>query len=170
MGKHRRRRSRRGFVALPFNTSLALTTLSNGAVLSVDIFGGNFTEDFYAISADLVASIRALTPGEGPIGVGFAHSDYSDAEIAEGLAPVLLGPGNKIEQERSRRLIRRHGMFPGILAEETQGDGLPKRTTLKFLISDGFALSVWGENQSGAALTTGAVIELQGTVYGRWIV
>ncbi len=170
MAHKSRRRSRKGFVALPFNTSLALSTLSNGAVLSVDIFGGNFTEDFYAISVDMVASIRAATAGEGPIGIGFAHSDYSDAQIAEALAPVLLGPGNKIEQERARRAVRRHGMLPGLLTEETMGDGLPKRTTLKFLVSSGKALSVWGENQSGAALAGGAILELQGTAYGRWLI
>ncbi len=131
--------------------------------------GGNFVEDFYAISADLLWGIREQTPGEGPVAVGLCHGDYSTAEVKECLTANLLDPDDKIDQEHSRRLVRKSGIFPGLLSEETLALGQMIRTKLRFMIRDGKSLKFYGYNKSGAALTTGTIIEVIGTLYGRWV-
>ncbi len=108
----KRSRNSKNFVAIPISGTPALTTLGNQAVLLDDVFGGNLTEDFYAISVDISAQIINLTAGEGdPIVSGFAHGDYAASEVVENLDVVFLGPGNKIQQEQSRRLVRKTGMY-----------------------------------------------------------
>ncbi len=172
------RKGRKGFVAIPIDGTLSLSTLGNDTVLTVDVFGGNLTEDFYAISADLSSQIIALTAGEGdPTQCGWAHGDYSVTEIKEGLEVELLGPGNKIQQEQSRRLIRRIGMFVGnflgthvVMKLQGRSGEAMVRTKLKFVINSGKSLNLWVHNKSGSALTTGASLRFSGTVYGRWLI
>ncbi len=172
----KRSRSSKNFAAIPFDSNLALVTLANDALLSTDVFPGVLTEDFYALSADINASIEGLTAGEGdPMFGGFAHGDYSDAEIEENLEVSFLGPGDKIAQERARRLVRKTGMFAPPTTASTvmrlfgpSGSG-QIRTKLKFVINSNKNLSFWIINKSGTALTTGAGLRFQGTVYGRWI-
>ncbi len=175
--KPRRKRSNKNFAALPINGTLALSTLGSAVVLVGDLFLGNLTEDFYAISTDLSAEITALTAGEGePMFCGFAHGDYSVANIKEHLEVKLLGPGNKIEQEQTRRLIRKAGSFSGDGTNTQTNMRLGGRTgeanirtKLKFVIQSGKTLNLYVYNFSGAALTTGATLRWTGTVYGRWI-
>ncbi len=175
MAKHTGRRNK-NFVAIPIQGSLNLLTLGNEVVLSTDLFPGALTEDFYAISADISAEIINLTAGEGdPMHCGIAHGDYTDAEIEENLEVSFLGPGNKISQERARRLVRKTGILVAETEAQTKlqlkgktGDGLI-RTKLKFVVQSGQNLSLWVWNQSGSALQTGSSIRFFGTVYGRWI-
>ncbi len=173
--KKSRKRSRnsKNFVALPVQGSVALGVLASAKVLSANLPAGNFTEDLYAISADIEVAVRGLTGGEGfPSSWGLAHSDYSDVEIEENLEVALLGPGTKIEQERLRRLVRKGGQFK--YADDANEGLIPldrsHRVPLKFVINDGFSLDIYYYNRSGAALTTGAFMEWNGTIYGRWIV
>ncbi len=178
LGLAKRRRSRsRGFVAIPFSGSFVLSTLGSDAVVIGDLFGGNLTEDFYAISMDIDAEILNITAGEGnPSMLGIAHSDYTAAEIAENLNVTLLGPGTKIEQERSRRLVRKGATFHGnelnthtsMKASGKFGPG-PQRMKIKFVIQNGKTLDVFVYNKSGAVYTTGATCKFWGTIYGRWI-
>ncbi len=177
MAKHSRRRSSKSFVAIPVDVSITIGALTSKAVAIADLMGGNLTEDFYAISSDIQAEINNLTAGEGdPSMIVLAHGDYTAAEIAEHLVVKLLGPGNKLEQERQRRLVRKVGpMYGNEFESQTsmqlagrQGDGLV-RTKLKFVINSGKTLSVGFYNNSGATLTTGASVRVTGTVYGRWI-
>lgn len=175
MAKNRRRK---GIVAIPIQGSEPLLTLADQSVLTEDALGGNLTEDFYAISCDVSMSMRSLTAGEGdPMTAIFAHGDYSDSEIAEALTVKLLGPGNKIEQERQRRLVRKIGVFH---QEGDQVDtftsmnmrgkgGSPNpRVKLGFVIQSGKTLNIGVQNRSGGALTTGALYEWDGMLYGRW--
>ncbi len=151
----------------------------NNAVVSEPVLQANFTHDFYAISADLQATITGLTAGEGdPYTMGWFHGDYSNAEVAECLNVTLLGPATKLEQEFSRRLVRRTGVFqtasPTDVATEMSlrggQSGSPSiRTKLKFVVQDGKALKIYGMNRSDATLTTGAVIHFSGQIYGRWV-
>ncbi len=168
---HKRSRNSKNFAALPVQGSLALSTLADDTVLKNNIHTGLFTEDFYAISADLQVMVRNLTSGEGePSSWGLNHSDYSSPEVNENLNVSLLGPGNKIEQERSRRLVRDGGQLIHLTAED---ELIPldrsHRVKLKFVCQSGKALEIWFKNRSGSALTTGAILEWHGKVYGRWI-
>ncbi len=168
----------KGFVAIPVDASITVGALGSKSVAIGDLLGGNLTEDFYAISCDLQAEVNGLTAGEGdPSMIILAHGDYSVAEIAENLVVKLLGPGNKIEQERARRQVRKVGpMYGNDLETQVSmqlagksGPGLV-RTALKFLINSGKTLSVGFYNNSGATMTTGASVRVTGTVYGRWII
>ncbi len=159
----------KGFVAIPINASITLSTLANNTVLTGGILG-TLTEDLFVMSADLQWNIRSLTVGETPVTVGLAHGDYSVGEILEALDVSMLGPGTKIEQERARRLIRRVGVFGESSADQALADGKSIKTKCKFVIQNGKDLNAYVVNRSGEAnLTTGAIVQIFGTVYGRWI-
>lgn len=158
--------------------SKTLLTIADQAVVIEDALGGNLLEDFYAISADITMSVRSLTAGQGdPMTCIFAHGDYTAAEVQEHLEVKLLGPGNKLEQERARRLVRKIGVFHAMQGIDTSvqmnmegKDGSPNpRVKLGFVINSGKTLDIGVQNRSGGALTTGALFEWDGTLYGRWI-
>lgn len=161
------RRRRKGFVAIPFRTTLTLGTLGAATVFTNALFPA-FGEDFFAISADIGWSMRGHTAAEGPLYVGLAHGDYTEPEILENLQAELTDPDDKVAQEHSRRQVRRVGVFEGLETHETLNDGRPIRTQIKISIGDGFSLNGYAFNESGAALTTGTIIVLDGILYGRW--
>ncbi len=175
LARHRRRRaprrSRKGgrFQAIPFSVTNTLSTLGDNALISQNLLGAEFSEKFYAISVDATFSLFGGTVGEGPIGVGFAHNDLSTAEILENLNAEITDPSNIIAREQSRRPVRRTGSFSGQTANETLNDGILTRTPLKFLVGEGHGLATWAVNRSNGALTGGQIVEVQGTVYGRWV-
>ena len=152
---------------LPVNSSLSLGALVDDTVILAEI--ANLTEDFYAVGAKLNWSIRSATSGEVPITVGMAHSDYSATEIEECIDSALTGPGSKIEQERSRRLVRTVGAFVTSGADLVLDEGREIKTPLKFMIQDGHGLAFWAKNQSGGTLAGGAVLRITGHYYGRWV-
>ncbi len=173
-----RSRKSKNFVAIPFNGTLALTTIANKAVKVDDALGGALTEDLFVISSDLIGEIQGLTPGEGePSIAGFSHGDYDVTEIGENLNVTLLGPGTKIEQERARRLVRKAGSFLSGGGTNVQTnlsmigrDGSRiSRTKLNFVVQSGKTFNVWLQNLSEATFTTGAILVYSGTLYGRWI-
>ncbi len=176
VAKHRKRRSG-NFVAIPINGELTVGALANQAVVLDDILGGNLTEDLFVMSVDLQGVMIDITAGEGdPSQIGFAHGDYSATEVAENLNVILLGPASKIEQERSRRLVRKTGLLSGdgsnaFVAMTLIGKdgGRLIRTKLKFTVQNGKTINMFLFNNSGAVFTTGARFRWSGTVYGRWI-
>lgn len=169
MTKKRRGKNRRGFVAIPFDTSLALASLADDTVLSAQILAQVFAEDLYIISIDAFWGINGVTAEDGPIEVGFSHDDYTVAEINEALVVALVDPDNKISQERSRRLVRRAGLFTNNNTSEVLNDGKKIRTPMKFMVGDNHGINMWAKNKSGATIATGQVITLTGTIYGRWV-
>ncbi len=179
MAKTRARRSRnnKNFVAIPFTKELALSTLANSGVLSVAVTPG-LAEDLYVMSTDISASIRGLTAGEGdPMSCGLVHGAYDNTQIQENLQVSITGPGDKIEQEQARRLVRRSGILQAqgptgnqtILNMIGRNGSRVIRTRIGFVIQNPRTLSAWIMNRSGANLTTGASVTFDGTVYGRWI-
>jgi len=126
-------------------------------------------EEYRAISVKLRWAIRNLTPGQGPIVVGISHGDYSATEIKEWIeATGAMIRGDMIQQERNARKIRKVGIFAGELAQESLNDGKPITTKLNWHIPVGKVVTMWGYNQSGATLTTGAVVVINGTIFLRW--
>ncbi len=166
VANRKRSKRRKGFQAINFSGALALSTLADDTVLS----GGFFTlgEDFFIISMDTLCALRGLTAGEGPIHVGFAHGDLSVGEVEEALQAEVTDPDDIIARERGRRPVRPFGVFPGLNTNEALNDGVPLRKKIKLSIGDGHIPSFYAANRSGAALTTGAIIEFVGTLYGRW--
>ncbi len=169
LAKRGRRRGSR-LVVIPFSGSIALSTLANGIVIKVNFFSNAFDNEFYALSVRANWSIRTLTAGEVPIDFGYSLADYSVAEIAEKLnADEANQRLNQIAAEQARRKIRRTGIFAGPETDQTYADGQQQTSKLKFVIPDGGNLIGYARNSSGATLTTGATIQVFGTLFGRWI-
>ncbi len=168
--KRRRRSTRRkGFVAIPFTAQMSLATLADAIVIAQNLLSATFGEDIFIISIDWIASIRNLTGGEVPLSLGLAHSDLSVTELAEGLDAEVTDPDDIIAKERARRPVRRLGVFSGNVGDITLNDGRVTRTKVLLQVGDGHSLNVWIRNQSGSTLTTGAELEIGGTIFGRWM-
>ncbi len=175
--KTRQRRKRdKNFVAMPITGQVVIGALASTEVISGNVFTADLNEDLFIVSADLSGQIVSLTAGEGdPADCGFAHGDYTVAEIAEKLNVSLLGPGSKIEQEQSRRLTRKVGTFLQTVVAATTMRLFGKtgnadiRTRIGFTVQSGKNLKVYIHNRSGAVYTTGAIFRYSGTLYGKWL-
>lgn len=165
--QYRRRNSRRGGLYPKFEIANTLGTLANGALLSQDA-AGNLQEKAFLVSVKATWNRRGGTVGEGPIKVGVAHSDYSNAEIEEWIEDNTgWAEGNMISQEISSRKIRQVGVFSAETADESLNDGRPIRTKCGWQLQTGDTLTVWAHNRSGGTLTTGTVIITDGSAFLR---
>ena len=112
-----------------------------------------------------------MTLGDGPVTVGYAHSDYSVTEIKECLeAFAAIDQGDKIARERANRLVRTVGTLgAGVVAGATSydvlNDGKPVSTKLNWLINIGDSVVLFAFNESTGALTTGSFINAQGDIW-----
>ncbi len=164
-----RKRNRKGFFAMPYSASLALATLANEVVVKVNTHASSFTRDAYIISVDQYTSLHNNTTAEGPYQLGFAHGDLTVTEIKESLEAEPIDPSDIIAREHMRRPVRKMGMLPGLLASEVLNNGVVQRTRINFPIGKN-ALVFWAKNRGDTAnLTTGTLIKISGTIYGRWI-
>ncbi len=177
-GRRFQARYRKSFVTIPFSNSVVLDTLADNTVLLQDLTG-SLGEDLFWISLDISASIRGLTAGQGdPMTLIAAHGDYTSGEVLEALDVTLVDPDDKIEQERARRLVRKVGVFQqegqmddtftGLRMKGPRGGGSVIRQKTGWSIGDGHAPAIGLHNRSGAALSSGAVMEFDGNIYGRW--
>ncbi len=164
-----RRKRQVNFSVIKFDFNRTLTTLADGAVTTINLLGSNLTREAYAISCDCYWTIKGLTAGEGPLEVGFAHSDLSTTEITEALSAEPTSPGEIIEREQSSRPVRYAGMFSGIGSNEVLNNGKHMRTKLGFTLDDGQNVVMYVANVAGLALTTGGVIRGIGKLYVRWL-
>jgi len=158
MAKHGRRRRGMGrYVKGNVDEDFALGTLAaNTAILeSSDVVG----ERTRITSLDCIYALADFTQADnsGPIEVGFAHSDYSLAEIEEFLElTTSWNEGDLIDKEVSSRLIRRVGIFH----QETSGgnsvlnEGRSIKTKLNWILNAGQGLNFWCYNQGGVAVGT----------------
>ncbi len=162
LARHGKSRRRGRVIKGDVDEELPLATLGDNTLVSSDL-ANTVNEKTFILSFESTWSIQALTPGQGPIVVGIAHSDYTDGEIQEWVTNSgSWDEGNLVAQEQGRRKIRLVGTFSGEVADETLNDGKPIKTTCKFMLLQGQTLSVWAFNKSGAALTTGAIVIAQG--------
>lgn len=161
-------KKKRGYMrALPMFQSMALGTLADNTVVGA-VLGNTVANDTYLISADLMASLANHTAGEGPITVGIAHGDLSDAEIEECLEAVASWDNSdQIAQEHRRRKVRTIGVFPGVGTEESLNNGNPIRVRCRFTLHSGLGIKIWAHNRSGAALTTGTLLKVDGKFYTK---
>ncbi len=130
--RKRRRYSLRRVRVTPL---LALSTLGSTIALVTGVTGASVSS-YRAMSLKQTWSIVGMTEGEGPITVGYAHSDYTVTEIKEALeSGASIDPGLKIEQERTNRLIRIVGVFSSPSQYLNHGD--PVHTRLNWFMSIG---------------------------------
>ncbi len=121
-------------------------------------------EDYRVLSTKCTWTARDLTAGEGPLDVGWCHSDYSQAEVEECIEATASWLRNdKVANEQANRLVRRVGSFSGVGTHEVLNDGKPIHTKLNWRIGEDQFLHYYVYNHSGAPMTTGAEIGIQGT-------
>ncbi len=145
--------------------ALPLLTTGSGTLVGAD-FDENVNERSFIPSVEATWMLRNLTIAEGPILVGLSHGDYTDAEIEAFIENAgSWNEGDLVSREVGARKIRIVGAFPSpvdTLGDVVLNDGKPIKTTLKFVLNQGESLKLWAYNQSGAALTTGAVVIING--------
>ncbi len=138
-----------------------------GTLAAATLVGANYDETVnersIVLSHEATWSVQNLTADEGPIVVGIAHSDYSDAEIEETIENTgSWNEGNLVDQEIAKRKIRTVGVFQAKGEDEALNDGLPVKTSLKWVLLQGQTLKMWAYNRTSATLTTGAIVIIQG--------
>lgn len=143
--------------------SVATSTLKSAALTAAS------DEAYYAISMDVVVALRNNTAAEGPIMVGVACGDYTDAEIEEWReASTSIERGDRIAAERARRKCRIIGVFSGLGTEEVLNHGRPIRVKLRWVEPTGDQVKMWVYNLHTGTLTSGQIV-LNGTIYLRYV-
>ena len=159
-----------GFRGVRFSNSLGA-----GALAAADVISGNLlvTGDakFRLISLDFVATwidIKAIT--DSGLMFGFAHSDYTAAEIEEALEiTTSINQGDLIAREKADRLVRIVGTIQGnpdsVDDSEVFAGGMKRRIKLNWSFPIGKTLNMFVFNASGTVWTTGSSILLTGTAF-----
>ncbi len=146
---------------------VTLATTANNTVVATNLTDV-LDEEAFLISVKATWSIRSLTAGEGPLLVGLAHSDYTAAEVEEWVENTgSWERGNMVQQEIARRKIRQVGVFDGQSATEKLENGVKITTPCKWGLITGDSIKFWVYNKSGAALTTGAFVSVDGMAFLR---
>ncbi len=164
MAKHRKGRGKRRFNLrrVRITAEEALGALTTDTALTQTLTGTS-ANAYRAVTANISWSLVSLTAGEGPISVGYAHSDYTVTEIKECIeSQTSVDQNDKVAQERANRLVR----TVGILSEDgSLNDGRPVKTKLNWLIGIGQSVNIFSWNEDTATLTTGAVINVNGDLW-----
>ncbi len=142
---------------------LSLSTLATKTLVKTN-FDETPQEEVLISSIVATWALRELTASanDGPIMVGLAHSDYSVAEIEEVIENVASwSVGDKIAQERAKRLVRVVGIFDfsGTAGGTFGGasvlnDGKPIKTKLNWRLITGQTMALWAYNLGSSTLAT----------------
>ncbi len=168
--KARRRRRFRRYLRGTIDENLSLGTLAGKTVVGDD-FDEVVNERTFVSSIDAVWAIAEYTAAaaDGPILVGIAHSDYTDAEIEAWIeSSQSWNEGDMVAQEVAKRKIRRVGMFRapvGATAGDIQvlNEGKPIHTKCNWILNQGQTLKQWAYNVGTSALaTTVPIVSAQG--------
>ncbi len=160
--RRRKTRNFRKYVRGQVDETLAISTLGSGALV-----GANFDES--PIEQTFISSIVATwsitnwtrIAENGPLTVGVAMSDYSDAEVEEVIeATKSWDIGDLIAQEVSKRKVKIVGTFANVEALVTAigtqwlNQGRLIKTKLNWLLPTGKTLKLWAYNEGTAAFAT----------------
>ncbi len=161
-----RRRAMAGYIKLPFQQ-----TQDQGAI-SADAFAGFNLQDVvsertWVSSVKAVYGLQDFTVGEGPAVLYVAHSDYTDAEVAEYINSVdSWDTGNLVAREQAARKVRMIGIFAlRDQGEEILNDGKPLTTKVGMMLDTGDTLQ-YGLFAAGGTITTGAILTAVGHANG----
>lgn len=165
MAKRKGRRRRRfNLRRVRLTPELALSTLASDTALLNAIQGGTSTTAMRIASIIATWSVSGMTGNNGPLTIGYAHPDYSVAEIKECLeSQAAIDLGDKVAQERSNRLIRVIGMIDS--ENDVLNDGLPVKTKLNWKMPAGDTPNFFVFNESTSPLDTGASVKLSGNMW-----
>ncbi len=150
---------RRSYLRGAINHKLALTALAAKVVVGSSI-ADTLTNKVWLSSVKATWTLNNVTEiaDAGPIVVGVAHSDYSDAEIEAWIENTSSWETkDKVGQEVARRKIRRVGVFrtPNIaLGDSVLNEGRLVNTKCGWMLEIGQTLKVWAYNSGGANVAT----------------
>ncbi len=168
MAKNPRKRRFRKYLRGAVNIKGSLTALATLDVVSF-VQGDSLTEKAWLSSVVASWSLDNLTPtgGVGPIVVGVAHSDYTDAEIEEWIENLeSWESGGLVGQEIAKRKIRLVGTFrmPALATDSAVlNHGNEFRTKCGWQLVTGQTLRVWSYNSGTATVdTTVPVLDVNG--------
>lgn len=168
-GRHfKRTRKFRKYLRGGIDETKALGVLAAGDLLKEDVADA-VSEKAWCSSVNLSWSLANFTPTAkaGPILVGIAHSDYTDAEIEAWIENLFSwNQGDQVQQEVASRKIRRVGILipagTGLLLSSTLNDGRPLRTKAGWQLVTGQTIALWYYNMGSVDLVTGAEVETIG--------
>ncbi len=161
MAKHPKRRSDMGrYMRGGIDEVVSLTTLAPSTLVSA-LFDETVVERTLCTSIVCRYSLADFTPAAntGPILVGIAHSDYSDAEIEAWIENSDSWNVSDVvaEREVGRRLCRRVGIFD-VPEDATKADvlnnGKAIKTKLNWMLASNQTLRLWAYNMGTAAIAT----------------
>ncbi len=113
-------------------------------------------------------SVRALTPTEGPVLYGLAKNVGTVSQLKEFLEADPQGPSNTAEIKKTDSDVFILGWLPrSDLANASEGLRRIRFPWKKFGEDD--KLSVWVFNDTGSAMTTGALVKFQTVIAGHWM-
>ncbi len=171
MARHRRRRrvNWSTYISGAINIKVEFAGLT-----ARTLAGSNLTQtvvDTARISSVKVTwAISDFTPGAGigPFLVGWAHSNYSNSEVEGYLeAASSWDRGDLTSQEVRSRRVRIVGQInsPSSLnSTEFLNDGMPVKTKLNWILTEGDTLKAWIYNQGdGTVVTTTPNLTVFGT-------
>ncbi len=161
-GRGRGKRSMGRYIRGNVDENLALGTLAAATLVGV-LFDETVNERTYVSSIVATWNLSDFTEAAdvGPIVVGIAHGDYSDAEIEAFIENTgSWNEGDLVQQrEVGRRLIRKVGTFGAdgpvdSATSLTLNDGKPITTKLGWILLQGQTLRYWAYNPGAAAVST----------------
>lgn len=144
---------------------LPLLTLASDTALAIGFTTtGGSANPWRCMSVEATWALTDLTANDGPIEVGVAHSDYTVTQIKEYLENFAsIDIGNKSTQEIATRWIRSVGTLNDV--RTSLNNGMPVKTKLNWGMTIGKFINIWAYNQSTFALTTLAVLNVDGHLW-----
>ncbi len=169
LAKHpRKRRKFRRYIRGGIEEDLSLGTLGSKTLIS--IAGSDVVTEkawISSVKATWALSDFTFAAGDGPILVGVAHSDYTDAEIEAWVEQTTSwDEGDLVSQEIAKRKIRQVGTFSsgtiGLVGDQILNNGRPITTKLGWELTTGNNIDFWAYNQGSSPLTTAANVRVAG--------
>ncbi len=168
MARRGRRKFRR-YLRGQIDFQLPLLTLA-----TEDVVGANVSDT--VVEKAWISSVRAThtlsgavaSALDGPILVGVAHSDYTDAEIEAWIEnSESWNARDLVAQEAAKRKIRRIGVFNIVfddtgLGSATLNDGKPITTKCNWMLQSADTVKFWAYNMGAAIIITGYLYDVQG--------
>ncbi len=172
MVKRKGRRKFRRYVRGQVNERMALGTLAGQTLIGAQ-YDESVNERTFVSSLVAVHSLQgmSISADDGPIMVGVAHSDYTDAEVEAFIENAASwNEGDLVGQEIGKRKVKIIGIFPSSGAVDANlpqllNAGRLIRTKLKWILLQGQSLRQWAYNVGTSALaTTDPIYDVEGHV------
>ncbi len=146
---------------LPFDNGITLLTLAMDT--GIIAAASDQLQNYKAVSIRGSWALNGLTLGDGPLLFGIADGELTLIEISQYLQDIPTDRRNAPENERVQRAVQ----VLGTLGFRMETQWVRERIILPtFRENRGFTF--WCLNV-GQTMTTGAVILINGRMFGRWL-